>query len=120
MRRGAGEIKNKTFWVRWGEVCKDKSSGGLGIRDMRCFNRALIKKCIWRFLNEPQRLWVRIIRSRHGDWRSLVREGVGFGRGRREGGRAHCRDAEDIFVIHIVGYGRDRWAIGEIRVGFGI
>lgn len=58
------ELNSKRIWVRWGDVRRDKNDGGLGIRDVGCFNDALVQKWIWRFLNESNRLWARVIRSK--------------------------------------------------------
>ncbi|KAL8519040.1 hypothetical protein ACS0TY_010112 [Phlomoides rotata] len=60
------EDSSKILWVSWEDICKDKGKGGLGIRDLGRFNLALLSKWVWRFLNEPGRLWARIIKSRYG------------------------------------------------------
>jgi len=33
-------------WVKWGEVCRTKQEGGLGIRPLRVMNEALKTKCL--------------------------------------------------------------------------
>jgi N-acetyl-beta-hexosaminidase len=40
--RGGDEAK-KIHWVKWERVCKPKEEGGLGIKDLKLFNIALIK-----------------------------------------------------------------------------
>lgn len=35
-------------WVKWSEVCRSKSSGGLGIKDIQLFNLSLLGKWLWR------------------------------------------------------------------------
>ncbi|KAL8524433.1 hypothetical protein ACS0TY_014136 [Phlomoides rotata] len=44
-----------------------KFDGGLGVRDLELFNKVLLWKWGWRFLNEGDKLWARIIRSRYGE-----------------------------------------------------
>lgn len=62
---GGKETRKKVVWFKW-EVCMEKKEGGLGIRDFLAFNRAILGKWIWRFLNESESLWVKVIRSRFG------------------------------------------------------
>uniref|UniRef100_A0A2N9E3N6 Endonuclease/exonuclease/phosphatase domain-containing protein n=1 Tax=Fagus sylvatica TaxID=28930 RepID=A0A2N9E3N6_FAGSY len=42
--------------------------GGLGIRNVRLFNRALLGKWLWRYGNERESLWRRIIHSKYGSF----------------------------------------------------
>ncbi|KAL8530201.1 hypothetical protein ACS0TY_007312 [Phlomoides rotata] len=68
---GGSEAKRKIPWVAWGGICKSKEEGGLGIREMGVFNRALLGKWVWRVFTEENRLWVRILKSKYGgfdDW----------------------------------------------------
>lgn len=80
---GKGRVWKKVAWVKWEEVCKEKGEGGLGIRGLLAFNRALLGKRIWRFLNESESLWVKVIKSRFEklDW---SRSGERRERGNRE------------------------------------
>jgi len=41
--------------------------GGLGVRDLRLFNEALLGKWLWRYMNEKDSLWRRVVRSKFGD-----------------------------------------------------
>lgn len=49
--------------MKWEEVCRLKKGRGLGIKNLL--------KWVWRFLCERERLWARVIRSRHGDIRLM-------------------------------------------------
>nr|KYP50951.1 hypothetical protein KK1_027161 [Cajanus cajan] len=44
---------------------------GLGIRDVFNFNKALVCKCRWRILCERRALWVRVLRSKYGNFPRL-------------------------------------------------
>ncbi|KAL0386421.1 UNVERIFIED_CONTAM: hypothetical protein Slati_4603300 [Sesamum latifolium] len=45
--------------VSWGQVCKPKEEGGLGIRSVLHLNQALMLKHVWRILQEdPHSIWV--------------------------------------------------------------
>lgn len=44
----------KVIWVKWEDVCESKSAGGLGVKDLRLVNVALLSKWTWRILsNSP-------------------------------------------------------------------
>jgi hypothetical protein len=43
----------KFHLVNWPKVCSPVREGSLGIRNLRCFNRALLGKWLWRFASEP-------------------------------------------------------------------
>ncbi|KAL8465386.1 hypothetical protein ACS0TY_034766 [Phlomoides rotata] len=64
---GGCEERSKIPWIKWEVVCSEKSERGLGIRELGRFNRALLSKWIWRFKNEPARLWDRVIKSKNGE-----------------------------------------------------
>jgi hypothetical protein len=43
---GGTNRQRKILWVSWANVCKSKADGGLGIKDLRAVNLALLGK--WR------------------------------------------------------------------------
>jgi mannosylglycoprotein endo-beta-mannosidase len=53
--------------------------GGLGIRNIKLFNTALLSKWLWRFAMERDRLWRRVIAAKYGcmigDWHTSVGRG---------------------------------------------
>jgi len=41
---GVGARRRKIAWVFWETICKSKNEGGLGVKDLRMFNIALLAK----------------------------------------------------------------------------
>ncbi|GFS40543.1 hypothetical protein Acr_00g0069200 [Actinidia rufa] len=60
--------------VAWKFLNFPKKGGGLGIRDLVLFNKALLGKWIWRFAVGEDKLWCRVLRGKYGtirgDWRT--------------------------------------------------
>ena len=56
----------KYHLVRWNIVKQPVDKGGLGVRDIRIFNEALLGKWLWRFLNEKGNLWRKVVASKYG------------------------------------------------------
>jgi hypothetical protein len=71
--------KNKTCWVKWGDICKPKKEGGLGVRDLRLLNISLLTKWRWKLLNDVTEVWKEVIEAKYGG-RSLgsIRPDCGY------------------------------------------
>jgi hypothetical protein len=50
----------KYHLVNWDKVCSPISEGGLGIRNLRVFNQALLGKWVWHYVHERE-AWGRIV-----------------------------------------------------------
>ncbi|GKD28663.1 hypothetical protein Tco_1239441, partial [Tanacetum coccineum] len=61
-----GEQERKIAWVKWDVVLNSKDNGGFGIGSLKAFNQALLYKWRWRFINNPDAIWVKAIQSIHG------------------------------------------------------
>lgn len=46
----------KFYLVSWSNICSPMSSGGLGVRNLVRFNRALLGKWLWRYTTEREAL----------------------------------------------------------------
>lgn len=77
---GGSEDTYRIPWVSWDNICKTKEEGGLGIKNLGLFNKALLGKWVWRLVTEEERLWVRVIKSKYGVVGEIERRG---GRRRR-------------------------------------
>jgi hypothetical protein len=59
----------KFHLMNWPKVCSPIREGGLGIQNLRCFNRALLGKWLWRYSREPGACWRRVGEAKYGSER---------------------------------------------------
>ncbi|XP_021760243.1 uncharacterized protein LOC110725079 [Chenopodium quinoa] len=62
---GTTGATRKLHWQKWDDLCKPKSMGGLGFRDLRCFNQALLAKQIWRLHHNQGSLVHSILKAKY-------------------------------------------------------
>ena len=111
--------------VKWATACAPISSGGLGIRKVRLFNKALLGKWLWRFGIENDALWRQVIEMKYGcgwgGWctRSINGPyGVGLWKSISQGWPSFSRH-----ILYNIGDGsrvkfwKDRWC-GESSLAF--
>jgi hypothetical protein len=71
-----GSIEDKKLcWIKWDQICLSKAQGGLGVKNLALFNKALLCKWKWRFLTEDDALWAALLRFRYGHLPSIVLTG---------------------------------------------
>ena len=58
---------SKLHLVGWDKVCAPSKNGGLGVRKLTTFNKALLGKWLWRFGIEETRLWRRVVALKFGE-----------------------------------------------------
>ena len=62
---GEGDII-KVPLVSWNKVCTPIAQGGLGVRDLISFNKALLGKWLWRFRVEDLKFWRLVLSAKYG------------------------------------------------------
>lgn len=55
----SGKSEGKRNLVSWKAVCENKSSGGLGVKDLVAFNKALMMTHIWDISLKKDNLWIK-------------------------------------------------------------
>jgi len=64
---GGSEDNRKISWIAWSSVCLRKEYGGLGVRQLREFNSALLGKWCWRMLVDRDEFWYRVLVTWYGE-----------------------------------------------------
>jgi hypothetical protein len=59
--------ESKLHLVNWNQVCCPLRSDGLGIQKLHKFNQAFLRKWLWRYANESEALWYKIIKAKYED-----------------------------------------------------
>ena len=57
--------EQKIYWMGWEKMGALKANGGLGFRDLVCFNKALLAKKGHRLLQNPNSLVANIIKAKY-------------------------------------------------------
>lgn len=48
----SGKNEHRINWVGWDKLIRTKKLGGLGLRDLKIFNQAMLAKLAWSCINE--------------------------------------------------------------------
>ncbi|KAL5546786.1 hypothetical protein UlMin_006473 [Ulmus minor] len=112
---GSKRGKSKMHWSKWNVMCNGKERGGMGFRDLGCFNQALLAKQGWRLIRNPDSLVGKVLKAcyfpngdflnaRKGKHASLVWRSLVWGREIIEkGSRWRVGSGKNIDIF------KDRW-----------
>lgn len=62
---GCAGAERTMHWVSWEKLCLPKAMGGMGFRDMKSFNLALLAKQFWRLYNGPESLLHMVLKAKY-------------------------------------------------------
>ena len=74
---GQWEKERKLAWISWEKMCKPKVDGGMGFKDLRAFNLALLVKQGWRLFKNLGSLTHRILKARYFPDRNFMEAQLG-------------------------------------------
>ena len=74
---GQKHQETKIAWVGWKKMCKLKSLGGMGFRNLQAFNLALLAKQAWRILTNPSSLAARVLKAKYFPYDDILNASLG-------------------------------------------
>lgn len=60
--------------MSWDRLTQPKCKGGMGFRDLRCFNLAMLGKQGWRLISRPDSLCAKVLKGRYFHDSDFMRE----------------------------------------------
>ena len=64
-------------WIGWDKLCRNKGEGGLGFKDLKAFNLAMLGKQCWRLLSKDHSLFFKVFKGKYFKYKSFLQAEVG-------------------------------------------
>lgn len=74
---GRGATRKGVKWMAWSRMCSPKGCGGLGVRDLRQFNLAMLAKQCWRLIQCSNTLVSTVIKAKYYPYTSFLQAKMG-------------------------------------------
>jgi hypothetical protein len=52
-------------FIAWDKICREMEQGGLGVRDLKLFNEALLLKIVCQLAGSHDKIWVEVMRAKY-------------------------------------------------------
>ena len=62
---GSSATHRKIHWKNWESMCTLKCLGGMGFKDLKVFNDALLGRQAWRLVREPHSLLAKVMKAKY-------------------------------------------------------
>ncbi|XP_074373950.1 putative mitochondrial protein AtMg00310 [Apium graveolens] len=75
---GDAGTKKKIHWRNWEVMCKAKCVGGMGFKDLKIFNDALLGKQAWRLVQQENSLLGRVMKAKYYHNCTFLESALGY------------------------------------------
>ena len=75
---GSTETQRKIHWKSWDSLCTLKCFGGMGFKDLKMFNDALLGRQAWRLIREPHSLFARVMKAKYYPHCDFLESSLGY------------------------------------------